>query len=59
LEIPAIGGDPHVLRLVEEVLDSHCSPEEVCQGSPQLLEQVRDRLRRLRAVEVQVKPSSK
>ena len=49
-----MGGDPHVQRLLEEILDSHRTPEEVCQACPELLPQVRERLRRLRAVEAQV-----
>jgi len=47
-------GDPHVQRLLEEILESHRTPEEVCQACPELLTEVRDRLRSLRALEVQV-----
>jgi serine/threonine protein kinase len=53
-ETLAMGGDPHVKRLLEEILDTHRTPEEVCQGCPELLPQVRERLHRLRAVEAQV-----
>src|SRR5262245_9466642 len=49
-----MSGDPQVQRLLEEILESHCTPEEVCQACPELLPQVRDRLRRLRAIEAQV-----
>jgi tetratricopeptide (TPR) repeat protein len=54
LEIPAMPGDPRVQQLLEEILDSDRSPEEVCRDCPELLPQVRERLRRLRAVEAQV-----
>jgi serine/threonine-protein kinase len=40
-----------VLELVEQILDSEATPEEVCQNCPELLPQVRARLHRLRAVE--------
>jgi serine/threonine protein kinase len=35
--------DPRVQQLVLELLDSHASPEEVCQSCPELLPVVRDR----------------
>src|SRR3954470_21340298 len=50
----AMGGDLHVRRLLEEVLDSGLSPEEVCRDEPELLPRVRERLRSVRRVEAQV-----
>jgi tetratricopeptide (TPR) repeat protein/tRNA A-37 threonylcarbamoyl transferase component Bud32 len=47
-------GDPRVLGLVEEILESDRTPEEVCQDYPELLNAVRDRLRRVRALGAQV-----
>src|SRR5262249_56457112 len=40
--------DPRVGRLLEELLESGGSPEEACRTCPELLPQVRTRLRRLR-----------
>jgi serine/threonine-protein kinase len=54
-------GDPRVQCLVEELLESELTPEEVCQDCPELLDAVRDRLRRVRALDAQVEsmfPSS-
>src|SRR5271163_356205 len=47
-------GETRVQRLLEEILDSNCTPEEVCQDCPELLDTVRDRLRRIRALEAEV-----
>src|SRR5262249_26863534 len=44
--------DPRVQQLLDELLDSHATPEDVCGSCPELLPVVRDRwqeLRRLRA----------
>ena len=49
-----MSGDPRVRGLVEEILETHRSPEDVCQACPELLSEVRDRLRRLRELEAQV-----
>jgi eukaryotic-like serine/threonine-protein kinase len=46
--------DPRVRSLLEEILESHRTPEEVCRACPELLPEVRDRLRRLRELEDQV-----
>jgi tetratricopeptide (TPR) repeat protein/tRNA A-37 threonylcarbamoyl transferase component Bud32 len=43
-----------VQRLLEEILESDCTPEQACQACPELLTRVRDRLRRFRALESQV-----
>jgi eukaryotic-like serine/threonine-protein kinase len=49
-----MANDPRARQLLEEVLDSDRTPEEVCRDSPELLPQVRELLRRLRVVEAQV-----
>jgi tetratricopeptide (TPR) repeat protein len=47
-------GDPRVKRLLEEILESDRTPEEVCRACPELLTQVRHRLGRVRALEAEV-----
>jgi eukaryotic-like serine/threonine-protein kinase len=47
-------GEPRVQGLVEEILESDRTPEEVCQDCPELLNAVRDRLRRVRVLEAEV-----
>jgi serine/threonine-protein kinase len=48
--------DSRVQQLLEEVLDSERTPEEVCAGCPELLAEVRQRLERMRRiVEAEVK----
>ncbi len=49
-----MGGDPRVQHLLEEILDSERSPEEVCRDCAELLPQVRERLKRLRVIEAEV-----
>ena len=46
--------DPRVHRMIEEVLDSGRSVEEVCHGAPELLSQVREAIRKFRAMQAQV-----
>jgi eukaryotic-like serine/threonine-protein kinase len=46
--------DPRVQELIEEVLDSGRSVEAVCHASPELLTQVREGLRKFRAMQAQV-----
>ena len=46
--------DPRVQELIEEVLDSGRSLEAVCHDSPELLTQVREGLRKCRAIQAQV-----
>ena len=46
--------DPRVDKLLEEILESGVSPEEVCSECPELLPQVRSGWQRIRAVEAQV-----
>src|SRR5882757_5202500 len=40
--------DPRIERLVDELLNSHLTPEQVCADSPELLSSVRKRLRTIR-----------
>jgi serine/threonine-protein kinase len=49
-----MAGDPRVQQLLEEILESQRSPEEVCRDQPELLPQVRERWQQLRAVQEQV-----
>ena len=46
--------DPRVEELLEELLDSGGTPEEVCRACPELLPQVRAGWQRLRALEAEV-----
>ena len=46
--------DSNVMQLVSRVLDSGCTPEEVCCDLPELLDEVRDQLRRIRALDARV-----
>jgi serine/threonine-protein kinase len=46
--------DPRVDTLLEEILESGGSPEEVCRSCPELLPQVRSRLKRLRLLDAQL-----
>jgi eukaryotic-like serine/threonine-protein kinase len=53
--------DSRVLEVLEEILESGCSPEQACEGCPDLLPEVRRRLRGFRSVEAQLEtvfPSS-
>jgi serine/threonine-protein kinase len=49
-----MSGDPRIQWLLEEILDSGLSPEEVCRDDPELLPRVRERLGRVRRVEAQL-----
>jgi serine/threonine-protein kinase len=42
--------EPRVQELLQEILDSHVTPEEVCASCPELLPVVRDRWRKVRRV---------
>ncbi len=46
--------EPLVQELLEELLDSGGTPEEVCRARPDLLHQVRAGWQRLRALEAEV-----
>src|SRR5688572_10199708 len=46
--------DARILELLEEIMESKRTPEEVCAQDPELLSLVHERLRRLKRVEAQV-----
>ena len=48
-----MSGDLRVERLIEEILDSDCTPEEACGDCPELLPRVKARLGQIRAVDGQ------
>ena len=48
-----MSGDLRVEHLLEEILDSDCTPEEACGDCPELLPRVKARLRQIRAVDAQ------
>jgi serine/threonine-protein kinase len=47
----AMSADPRVERLIEEILESDCTPEEACWECPELLPRVKARLGQIRAVD--------
>ena len=47
-------GDPRVRQLLEELLDSDQTPEEVCHHCPELLPEVHRRWQRKRACDAQL-----
>src|SRR5262249_3469920 len=47
--------NPQVLGLLEEMLDSGKTPEEVCRGCPELLPEVRQRWREFCLIDAQVR----
>jgi serine/threonine-protein kinase len=49
-----VSDDPRVEQLLDELCDSHATPEDVCGSCPELLPVVRERLRQLRRVEAEV-----
>jgi hypothetical protein len=49
-----MAGDPHVQELLEELLESGQTPEEVCHHAPELLPKVLARLHGLRACDAQI-----
>src|SRR5262245_36006345 len=49
-----MGGDPRVFGLLEEMLDSGKTPEEVCRDCPELLPELRRRWQEVRLVNAQV-----
>lgn len=49
-----MGWDPRVQQLLEELLESDKTPEEVCRSFPELLSQVRKRWEALRNVQTQI-----
>src|SRR5262245_55573581 len=50
-----MAGDPQVLALLEEMLDSGKAPEEVCRDYPELLPEVRRRWHAFRLFDAQVR----
>src|SRR5262245_20875139 len=49
-----MAGNPQVLGLLEEILDSGKTPEEVCRDCPDLLPEVRERWQEFRRIDAQV-----
>ena len=49
-----MSSDPRVEQLLEQILDSQGTPEEVCGGFPDLLWEVRQRWQQVRSVEAQI-----
>ena len=49
-----MAGDPRVQQLVEEVLESRRTPEEVCRDCPELLAEVRLRWQRLESIQARI-----
>src|ERR1700746_1826533 len=53
--------EPHILELVQELLDTNKLPEEVCADCPELLWEVQERWKQVRRVDSQLQalfPSS-
>src|SRR5262245_15891591 len=46
--------EARIQRLLEEILDSDCTPEHVCRECPELLGEVHERWEQLRGVEAEV-----
>ena len=46
--------DPRLPELLDELLDSHCTPEEVCGSCPELLLEVRQRWRQMCRVQAEL-----
>jgi serine/threonine-protein kinase len=49
-----MAGNPHVLELLEEILESGQSPEEACRDHPELLPEVRARWQRFHVIDAQM-----
>src|SRR5260370_20102968 len=52
--IPHPSKEPRVEQLLDEILDSERTPEEVCADWPELLPRVRERWQQLRIVEAEL-----
>src|SRR5262249_54777767 len=50
-----MASDPQVLRLLEEMLDSGKTSEEVCRDCPELLPEVRRRWQQFQLIDAQVR----
>ena len=46
--------DPRLQQLLDELLDSRCTPEEVCGSCPELLPEVRERWRQMNRVQAEL-----
>jgi serine/threonine-protein kinase len=44
-----------VMRIVSRVLNSGCTPDEACKDTPELLAEVREQLRRIRSLDLELK----
>src|SRR5690348_4258535 len=53
-ESRSMPGNPLILELVQEILESDRTPEEVCADHPELLWEVRQQLKRAQKVEAQL-----
>ena len=53
-EIPTMAGERDLRHLLEVILDTGKSPEEVCQGDPELLAEVQARLQYVRLLEAKL-----
>src|SRR5262249_13005634 len=53
-EGPPVASNPQVLRLLDEILESGKTPEEVCRDSPELLPEVRQLWQQIQRVDAQV-----
>ena len=49
-----MAGDPRVLGLLEQMLDSGTTPEEACRDCPELLPEVLERWREFRLIDAAV-----
>src|SRR5262249_6472922 len=54
-EGPPVASNPQVLRLLDEILESGKTPEEVCRDSPELLTEVRQRWQQIPLLAAQIR----
>src|SRR5262245_64025579 len=54
MERPGMTDESRVQRLLEELLASNGTPEEACRDAPELLAEVRERWKRMQALDVQI-----
>ena len=47
-------GDPLIQRLLNEILESHRTPEQVCAAFPELLTEVRRRWAQMQGIQVEL-----
>jgi serine/threonine-protein kinase len=53
-EARAMTDQPRLQQLLDELMDSHATPEEVCRSCPELLPEVRERWRQVRRVQAEL-----